>query len=337
MSNESLKQLARYHPNHPEPKIVVELFGFIKDANYVDPDLVDHLNWRNEEEKKEAAYAEELKTLEEFKPTRNDWFVKEPRRRSRKVTPKVQEGEGSSSQPTKKQKKVTKTLLVDEPEVEEPTVNVEENPYAGIEEVMLDLGDLEAEQAVNVEAPKEKVIDDIESDDVNKSTTRSSSSSDDEIDETERLKRIQAETEKEKLLRKRKRQEKEDAPYVPSPQHVSESQTPPSGGRKKVGARKKIVHKGLHIPHDTLEDIGDFGFANDEQVKKLEKKMDDVLDENKKLAVECKKVSDHEKILEMRMKRLETDNKELLKKIVTDQSEIDILKVRVAELEEEKA
>lgn len=113
--------------------------------NYVDPDPVDHQNWRNEEEMKEAAYAEELKTLVEFKTTRNDWFVKEPRKRSRKVTPKVQEGEGSSSQPKQKQKKVTKTLLVDEPEVEEPTVNVEENPYAGIEEVMLDLGDLAAE------------------------------------------------------------------------------------------------------------------------------------------------------------------------------------------------
>ncbi|MFS7905647.1 hypothetical protein Hanom_Chr01g00050121 [Helianthus anomalus] len=64
--------------------------------------------------------------------------------------------------------------------------------------------------------------------------------------------------------------------------------------------------------------------------------MDEVLDDNKKLAVENKKVSDREKILEMRVKRLETDNKELLKKINTDQSEIDILKVRVAELEEEK-
>ncbi|XP_021984658.1 uncharacterized protein LOC110880444 [Helianthus annuus] len=39
----------------------------------------------------------------------------------------------------------------------------------------------------------------------------------------------------------------------------------------------------------------------------------------------------------MRVKRLENDNKELVKKIDSDQSEIDILKVRVAELEEEKA
>ncbi|XP_022003992.2 uncharacterized protein LOC110901472 [Helianthus annuus] len=359
MSNDSLKQLARYHPNHPEPKIGAEFFGFIKDVNYVDPDPVDHQNWRNEEEMKEAAHAEELKTLVEFKNTRNDWFVKETRRRRRKVTPKVKEGEGSSSQPKKKQKKATKTLLIDEPEEDEPVVTAEEDPYNVDENLMFNVDVLETEQAIEVEAQKEKVIDDIEGDDVNKDTTSSSSSSEDEIDEAERLRRIQESTKKEKLLRKRKRQEKEDAPYVPSPQHVSDSQSP-SSGRKKAGARRKVVspkirkvtpeiskpkivlkkkpskETSLHIPHDNLEDIGDFGFANDEQVKKLEKKMDEVLDENKKLAAEIKKVSDREKILEMRVKRLETDNKELLKKIDTDQSEIDILKVRVAELEEEK-
>ncbi|XP_022003161.1 glutamic acid-rich protein-like [Helianthus annuus] len=64
--------------------------------------------------------------------------------------------------------------------------------------------------------------------------------------------------------------------------------------------------------------------------------MDDVLNENKRLAVESKKVADREKILEMRVKKLESENKSLLKKIDTDQTEIDFLKVRVAELEEEK-
>ncbi|MFS7912072.1 hypothetical protein Hanom_Chr02g00125541 [Helianthus anomalus] len=99
----------------------------------------------------------------------------------------------------------------------------------------------EVDQAVNVEAGKEKVIDDIEGDDVDKSTTSSSSSLDDEIDETERLRRVQEATEQEKLLRKRKRQEKDDdEAYVPSPEHVSESQSP-SVGRKKAGARKKVV------------------------------------------------------------------------------------------------
>ncbi|MFS7968066.1 hypothetical protein Hanom_Chr09g00793201 [Helianthus anomalus] len=39
----------------------------------------------------------------------------------------------------------------------------------------------------------------------------------------------------------------------------------------------------------------------------------------------------------MRVKKLESENKSLMKKIEADQTEIDILKVRVAELEEEKA
>ncbi|MFS7896255.1 hypothetical protein Hanom_Chr00s004326g01721581 [Helianthus anomalus] len=72
MSNDSLKQLARYHLNHPEPTKVTEFFGFIMDAIYVDPDSVNHQNWRNEEEMKEVACADELKALEYFKATRND-------------------------------------------------------------------------------------------------------------------------------------------------------------------------------------------------------------------------------------------------------------------------
>ncbi|MFS8023507.1 hypothetical protein Hanom_Chr16g01452251 [Helianthus anomalus] len=39
----------------------------------------------------------------------------------------------------------------------------------------------------------------------------------------------------------------------------------------------------------------------------------------------------------MRVKKVESENKSLLKKIEADQTEIDILKVQVAELEEEKA
>ncbi|XP_035835816.1 bromodomain-containing protein 4-like [Helianthus annuus] len=249
MSNDSLKQLARYHPNHPEPKVGAEFFGFIKDANYVDPGPVDHKNWRNEEEMKEAAYAEELKTLAEFKYIKNEWFVKETGRRRRKATPKIQEGEGSSSKPKKKQKKAAETLLIDEPEEDEPVVAAEDDPYNAGEDMMFNVDVLETgptvtaevDQAVNVEAGKEKVIDDIKGDDVDKSTTSSSSSSDDEIDETERLRRVQEATEQEKLLRKRKRHEKDDDDaYVPSPEHVSESQSP-SVGRKKAGARKKVV------------------------------------------------------------------------------------------------
>ncbi|MFS7986851.1 hypothetical protein Hanom_Chr11g01015101 [Helianthus anomalus] len=94
LSNDSLKQLARYHPNHLEPKKKVEFFGFIEDKNYVDPDLVNHQYLRKEEEMKEDGYADELKVLEEFKGTRKDWFVKEQKRRGRKATPKAQKEEG---------------------------------------------------------------------------------------------------------------------------------------------------------------------------------------------------------------------------------------------------
>ncbi|MFS7953076.1 hypothetical protein Hanom_Chr07g00614351 [Helianthus anomalus] len=78
-----------------------------------------------------------------------------------------------------------------------------------------------------------------------------------------------------------------------------------------------------------LDEIGDFNFASNVQVKNVEKKVDDVLIENKRLA-------DREKILEMRVKKVESDNKMLLKTIESDQTVIDILKVRVTELEEEK-
>ncbi|KAJ0503176.1 hypothetical protein HanHA300_Chr11g0421371 [Helianthus annuus] len=97
MDNETLKVLARYHKNHPESSTKADFFGFIKDKNYQDPDPVDHQKWRNEKEMKEASYADELKILENFKETRNEWFLKEEKKkRSRKTTPKVQAEEGSS-------------------------------------------------------------------------------------------------------------------------------------------------------------------------------------------------------------------------------------------------
>ncbi|KAJ0828328.1 hypothetical protein HanRHA438_Chr17g0835941 [Helianthus annuus] len=58
--------------------------------------------------------------------------------------------------------------------------------------------------------------------------------------------------------------------------------------------------------------------------------MEEVLVENKKLV-------DREKMLEKRVKSVESENNSLLKKIEADQTEIDILIVKVAKLEEEKA
>ncbi|XP_021979553.1 uncharacterized protein PF13_0277-like [Helianthus annuus] len=350
MTNNTLKQLVKYHPNHPEPTLVVEPFGFIKDIKYVDLDPVNHQNWRNEVEMKEARYADELKILKDFKTTKNEWYVKETGRRRRMATPIVREGEGSSSQPKKKQKKAAQTLLIDEPEEDNPVVSVEKEQVVTAKDDPFNVDQLfdadvletgpeivaDVNKVVNVESQKEKekIVEDVEVDDVNKDTSSSSSSSDDGIDEIESRKRIQEEIEKEKLLRKRKRQEKDDDDvYVPSPEHVSGSQSPP-GGRKKAGARKKVVSPKLR--KDNLLDVGDFDFANTSQVRNVEKKVEEVVAENKRLAAENKKVSDREKNLEMRVKKLEMENKELVKRIDSDQSEIDILKVRIAELEEEK-
>ncbi|KAJ0956104.1 hypothetical protein HanPSC8_Chr01g0010761 [Helianthus annuus] len=257
MNEVTIKQLVRYHPNHPEPKVVAEFFGFIKDANYVDPDPVDHQKWRNGDEMKETAYVDELKVLEDFKNTKNEWYVKETGRRRRKATPIVQNVEDSSSQPKKKQKKAAKTSLIDEPEEDIPVVTAEKETVVTAEDDPFNVDDLfatdvletgptvvvDVDKVANVETKKgkEKVVDDIEGDDMNKDTTSSSSSSEEEVDKTERLRRIKEETEKEKLLRTRKRQEKDDDDvYVPSPEHVSESQSP-KGGKKKAGARKKVV------------------------------------------------------------------------------------------------
>ncbi|XP_022024811.1 glutamic acid-rich protein-like [Helianthus annuus] len=403
---------------------------------------------------KEAAYADELKILAGFKNTKNEWYVKESGRRRRKATPIVKESEGSSSKPKKKQKKAASMSLVDEPEEDNPVVTAEKEQVTTTTDdpfnvdVLFNADMLETwpevvanvEQVANVEAQKdkEKVADDIEGDDVDKSTTSSSSSSDDGIDEVESRKRIQDEIEKENMLRKRKRQEKDDDDvYVPSPEHVSGSQSSPKA-RKKAGGRKKVVSprirkvnpkkspkivlkkkpskestkpptppheptspqspihqspprqptpqqqsspprlptpprqpspihqspppqqtlftsqdlfgtppltqmqpgsssRGLYTPQDNLMDIGNFDFANNDQLLKLEKKVEEVIVENKKLVAENKKVSDRERFLEIRVKKLEDENQVLVKKIDADQSEIDIFKVRVTELEEEKS
>ncbi|KAM0038158.1 hypothetical protein Hdeb2414_s0013g00411601 [Helianthus debilis subsp. tardiflorus] len=229
MDNETLKVLDRYHKNHLESKTKAEFFGFIKDKNYVDLDPVDHLKWRNDEEIKEASYADELKTLADFKNTRSEWFLKDEKEKKKiggKRTPKDQAEEGSSSQPKKRQKKSVETMLVDESDKEdeaEPEANVEGDVHLSPESDRL-LKSLKesfrAEEAAK--AAGENVVGNEEE--------SSSSSSKEEIDETERAKRIQAEIEKEKQLKRKRREEKDDDVYVPSPEHVLESQTPPSSG-----------------------------------------------------------------------------------------------------------
>ncbi|MFS7946776.1 hypothetical protein Hanom_Chr06g00540261 [Helianthus anomalus] len=127
MDNDTLIIISRYHKNRPDPKTKAEFFGFIKSANYEDPDPVNHLKRINDEEMKEKSAADELLKLAEFKETRNEWFTKEEKKkRGGKRTPKLQAEEGSSSQPKKKrQKKVVETMLVDIPEEDDTEANVE--------------------------------------------------------------------------------------------------------------------------------------------------------------------------------------------------------------------
>ncbi|MFS8001882.1 hypothetical protein Hanom_Chr13g01195541 [Helianthus anomalus] len=73
-----------------------------------------------------------------------------------------------------------------------------------------------------------------------------------------------------------------------------------------------------HVPVNFgLEDIGDFNFVNDEQGGE--------------------DIKEGRRSLEKRVKTVEAENLSLLKRVDADQAEMDIMKVRIAELEEEKA
>ncbi|MFS7963128.1 hypothetical protein Hanom_Chr08g00734501 [Helianthus anomalus] len=224
-------------------------------ANYQDPDPENHEHWRKEEERKEKSYEEELKILKNFISKRSEWFLKEEKKKSRKTTPTVKSGEESSSQPKKKQKKATSMSLIDEPDEDVPATNIEkEQEVAGAENIEMnaELFTTDTDFVENVvqtvtsdiQKEKEKVIDDIEGDDMDKDKTSSSGSSEDEVvDEFERQRRMEEEIENERILRKRKRQEvDDDVPYVPSPEHISGSQSTPRG-RKKTAGQKKATPK----------------------------------------------------------------------------------------------
>ncbi|XP_022014813.1 uncharacterized protein LOC110914321 [Helianthus annuus] len=275
MDNETLIRLSKYTTNWPEPKTKTEFFGFIKDEKYEDPDPVNHLKWKNDAEMKEKSAADELTKLEDFSGTRNERFTKveKEKKRGGKRTPKVQTEEGSSSQSQKKRKKkAVETMLVDEPEEDETEANVEIDhdqlsPETG--RLMRDIDDtLEAKKTAS-----EKVVGDEE-----KSLSGSEHEVDAKVDKwiKENYDPRDRETQKK---RKRRSGDDDDETYVP-PEDV-QVVAPPSSGESKV-----------------LEKLDDFSFVNDDLVKELQKKVDE---------------------------------------IDADQADIDILKVRIAELEEEKA
>ncbi|KAM0035709.1 hypothetical protein Hdeb2414_s0015g00449671 [Helianthus debilis subsp. tardiflorus] len=119
-----------------------------------------------------------------------------------------------------------------------------------------------------------------------------------------------------------------DHPIITSP-HIL--QTPPT---TQPPVQTTPGSSGLKdfppIPENIpLKDIRDFNFVSDDVVKRLQKKVEEVLVENKRLV-------DREKKLEGRVKTVKAENSSLLKKIEADQADIDILKVRIAKLEEEE-
>ncbi|MFS7888283.1 hypothetical protein Hanom_Chr00s000001g01593121 [Helianthus anomalus] len=316
---------------------------------------------------KEKNVVDELKILTDFKATCNEWFTKEEKKkRSRKTTPKVQVEEGSSSQPKKKrQKKVVETLLVDEPEEEEPEADAE-GDYVRLSP--------ESEQllkSLKESFGAEKAVGENEGDNEEKS---SSSSSESEINETERLKRIKADIEKEKQLKRKRREEKDDDLYILSPEHVQDTQTPPSSG----GLNKPIQElsqppstppapqqqpsphqspppppqpdpipsppKQQSLPH-SLSQIHISTPTHEQPVITSQHILQTPPTTQPQVQTtpsssgfkDFPRLIDREKKLEKCVKTAEAENSSLLKRIEADQADIDILKVRIAELDEEKA
>ncbi|XP_022032157.1 negative regulator of PDR1-mediated fluconazole resistance JJJ1-like [Helianthus annuus] len=222
-------------------------------------------------------------------------------------------------------------MLVDEPEEDETEANVEGNQ----EQLSPETERLLKSIDYNVEAGEavgEKVVDDKEK--------SSSDPEESDIDvETDQWIKANFDLRDRLIKRKRKRSadDDKDETYDPTTEDVQVEKRPPSRGRKKSTSRKPTSQTPVqttpgssgfkefpHVPKNIgLEQIDDFSFVNDELVKKLQKKVEEVLVEKKKL--------------EKRVKTVEAENSSLLKRVEADQADIDILKVRIAELEEEKA
>ncbi|XP_021971678.1 glutamic acid-rich protein-like [Helianthus annuus] len=245
---------------------------------------------------KEKSAIDELTKLEDFCETRNDWYTREEKEKKKKggkrtPTPKVQAEEGSSSQPQKKRKKKTvETLLVDEPEEDETEANVEkdqEQLTPKTERLLKDIDDtLEAEKAAS-----KKVVDDEE---------KSLSGSEDDVDaEVDRWIKENYDPRDRETQKKRKRSsgDDDDETYVP-PEDV-QVVTPPSSGESTV-----------------LEKLVDFSFVNDDLVKELQTKVNEVLKKSQR--------DEQNEYFKLKNKELEAKNAKkeheeyMLKKVLED-------------------
>ncbi|KAJ0541341.1 hypothetical protein HanLR1_Chr09g0306781 [Helianthus annuus] len=138
------------------------------------------------------------------------------------------------------------------------------------------------------------------------------------IDELTKLEDF-CETRNDWYTKEEKEKKKKSGKRTPTPKFQTEegSSSQPQKKRKKKAVETLLVDE----PEEDETEANvekDRSFVNDDLVKKLQKKVDEVSSEKKKL--------------EKRVKSVESENTSLLKKV-----EIDILKVRIAVLEEEKA
>ncbi|KAJ0752379.1 hypothetical protein HanPI659440_Chr09g0323661 [Helianthus annuus] len=143
------------------------------------------------------------------------------------------------------------------------------------------------------------------------------------IDELTKLEDF-CETRNDWYTKEEKEKKKKGGKRTPTPKVQTEegSSSQPQKKRKKKAVETLLVDE----PEEDETEANvekDRSFVNDDLVKKLQKKVDEVSSEKKKL--------------EKRVKSVESENTSLLKKVETDQVEIDILKVQIAVLEEEKA
>ncbi|MFS7906664.1 hypothetical protein Hanom_Chr01g00061901 [Helianthus anomalus] len=210
-------------------------------------------------------------------------------------------------------------MLVDEPEEVETEVNVEGKNYVPRDRVKQNKRKRSVDDEDETYIPTQENVQGVQtppSGGRKKSTSR---------------KRVQSPAVR-KLKIKLKSKPIQEPSQPPSPSPPPELQAEPQQPFSPITTKTTITTTSTItttctitsiITTTSLEEIGDFNFLIDDVVKKLQKKVEEVLVEKKKL--------------EDRVKSVESENSSLLKKVEADQTDIDILKVRIAELEEEKA
>ncbi|MFS7930832.1 hypothetical protein Hanom_Chr04g00348861 [Helianthus anomalus] len=313
---------------------------------------------------KESSAADELKTLEGFKNTRSEWFLKDEKEK------KKREARDNVFYQKKNQKLLLKEIMFNEGDKEDKSSSSSEEGIDETERLERIRAEIDKEKQLKRKRREEKDDDDdvyVPSPDHDQDTpTPPSSGGRKKTSARKRVVSPKAARRKLTIKLNPKRASKpkpSTPPKQPAPPELSPIQSPPHQSlphlspphqsptlEQPVITSQHIIQTTPsfqphvqttpgssdfkdfpHVPKNIgLEDIGDFGFANDEQVKKLEKKVEEVLVENKKLL-------DREKKLEKRVKTVEADNLSLLKRVDFVQTGIDIMKVRITELEEEKA